>query len=158
MLDIESSLKPRLNEIGASNALLAFLTGGCSKTAITDAANGVGRLSREVALRADAKLKQLERFVASCAPYKPDLRDGRAVESWLEEFEAREARAAKAAAAMPTADEIERDLMAQLICGRDPVELAQQMNIPLHEMSKRIQQASDRLAAQSQQLQASSVL
>ena len=89
MINIEAQIKTRLATRcgGASIALLAYLS-SCSKTLLSEAANGTANLAREVALRVDAVLKELEAFVASMAPIKPDLRDARAVESWLDEFRA----------------------------------------------------------------------
>jgi hypothetical protein len=83
-ISVESRIKPRIAALGCSLATLALLA-GCSKAALSEASNG-GNLAREVALRVDAVLKDLEAFVASVAPVKPDLRDARSVEAWLSEF------------------------------------------------------------------------
>jgi len=85
MMDIEAQIKPRLAAMGGSIALLAYLV-GCSKTVLSQAANGTASLSRETALRVDSTLRELEEFIRSVSAIKADLRDARSVEAWLSEF------------------------------------------------------------------------
>ena len=86
-LSIESRIKPRLTAIDGSVALLARIA-NCSKTSLSEAAAGTSNLNRETALRVDAALSDLEQWIASIAPIKPDLRDARLVEQWLDDFRA----------------------------------------------------------------------
>lgn len=131
MIDIESQIKPRLAAIGGSIALLAFLA-GCSKTVLSESTNGTASLSREVALRVNAALKELEAFVASVAPIKPDLRDARAVSLWLEDFRTKRSKAVTPGAT-PDAWDLLKDLAVSdpdVVCaarGLDRTELIAQL-------------------------------
>ena len=129
---IESRIKPRLAATGGSIALLALLA-RCSKTLLGEAANGTTSLNRETALRINAALKELEAWIASIAPIRPDLRDARAVEGWLREFRD---KSAKSAAAKPVVDPW--TLLAELTPGNigdvlmkhgwSPAELAEKLD------------------------------
>jgi DNA-binding NarL/FixJ family response regulator len=142
----ESTIKPRTVALGPkppSIALLARLA-RVSKTVLGDAANGMCDLGVDGTRRTDEVLRTMEEFAASIAPIRPDWSDARAVEEWLTEFRDRRARAARP----KTATEIDREIVAELVCGADPIALAQRLNLSVAELSARVEAVSNKLQSQ----------
>jgi hypothetical protein len=62
----------------------------------------------------------------------------------LTEFRDRRARAARP----KTATEIDREIVAELVCGADPIALAQRLNLSVAELSARVEAVSNKLQSQ----------
>jgi plasmid maintenance system antidote protein VapI len=151
-IGIENTIKPRLQALNASIALLSFLV-GTSKAGLSEACNGISGLSRDTALRVDAVLNDLEQMAQDYLPARLDFRDARATEELLNEWRDKKARDARPKTIM----EIDREIVAEIFCGADPITLAQRLNISVAELSTRIEAASTRLQSQIDSVRAAAL-
>ena len=150
MWNIESTIKPRAAALKISLANLAILVGpGCSKAGLSEASNG-GNLNREVALRVDARLKELETFAQSVAPVRVDLSDARLVEQWLADFNEKRTKAAAPAAA-PDALDLLREIA---INGDDLDSVLTKRNCSAQQLLEQLSNARAQLTELTQKLAA----